>query len=97
MNNSFIDIVRNPRIPMLENATRVLALFDFRFIILGLDTCPIHIQPRIQRRLQPISQKEAKQLDLPAPKLLWPHVENVLYCYGKIINGIFGFLGYTAY
>lgn len=81
---------------MLENATRVLALFDFRFIILGLDACPIHIQPRIQRRLQPISQKEAKQLDLPAPKLLWPHVENVL-SYEKIINGIFNFSGYAIH
>ena len=49
---------------MLGNATRVLALFDFRFIILGLDACPIHIKPhilyRIQRRLQLVLEKEAK-------------------------------------
>ena len=31
------------RIPIIENATRMLALFDFRFIILDLVACPIHI------------------------------------------------------
>ncbi len=29
----------------------------------------------MQRYLQSILQKEPKQLDLPAPKLLWPHME----------------------
>lgn len=31
------------RLPIIENATRMLALFDFRFIILDLVACPIHI------------------------------------------------------
>ena len=85
---------------MVGNATRVLTLFNFRSMILGLDAYPIRIQPqilyRIQKLLQPIFQKEAKQLDLPAPKLLWPHVENVL-SYGKIINGIFDFSEHAIY
>ena len=71
-----------PRIPTVGNVLRVLALFDFRSMILGLDVCPIRILPqdlhRIQKRLHPILQK-GRQLGLPAPKLLWPHVENVLF------------------
>ena len=51
-----------PRIPMLGNATRVLALFDFRSIILGSDGYPIRIPPqvlhRIQKRLHPILEKK---------------------------------------
>ena len=31
------------RLPIIENATRMLALFDFRFIMLDLVACPIHI------------------------------------------------------
>ena len=90
-----------PRIPIVGNATRVLTLFDFRSMILGSDACPIHIPPqvlhRIQKRLHPILQKESRQLGLPAPKLLWPHVENVLCCYGKIIDGMFNLPGHSAY
>ena len=90
-----------PRIPTVGNATRVLALFDFRFMILGSDACPIRILPqvlhRIQKHLHPILQKEGRQLGLPAPKLLWPHVENVLFFYGKIIDGIFDLPGYIVY
>ena len=90
-----------PRISIVGNAARVLALFDFRSMILGSDSCPIRIQPqvlhRIQRRLQPILQKETKQLDLPAPKLLWPHMENLLCCYGKIIDRMFDLPGHAAY
>ena len=90
-----------PRIPIVGNAARLLALFDFRSMILGSDSCPIRVQPqvlhRIQRHLQPILQKEAKQLDLPAPKLLWPHMENILCCYGKIINRMFDLPGHAAY
>ena len=56
----------------MGNATRLLALFDFRFMILGSDACPIHIQPeilyRIQGRLQSILQKDGKQLDFPVPQ-----------------------------
>ena len=89
-----------PRIPTVGNTTRVLVLFDFRSMILGSDICPIRILPqvlhRIQKRLHPILQKEGRQLGLPAPKLLWPHVENVLCCYGKIINGIFDLPGYVV-
>ena len=89
-----------PRIPTVGNTTRVFALFDFRSMILGSDACPIRILPqvlhRIQKRLHPILQKDGRQLGLPAPKLLRPHVENVLCCYGKIINGIFDLPGYVV-
>ena len=89
-----------PRIPTVENTTRVFAVFDFRFMILGADACPIRILPqvlhRIQKHLHPILQKEGRQLGLPAPKLLRPHVENVLYCYGKIIDDIFDLPGYVV-
>ena len=51
-----------PRIPTLGNATRVFALFDFRFIILGSDGYPIRISPqvlhRIQKCLHPILEKK---------------------------------------
>ncbi|MCV6628508.1 MAG: hypothetical protein OIF50_01470 [Flavobacteriaceae bacterium] len=40
-----------PRIPTVGNATRVLALFDFRSMILGSDTCPIRIQPQVLHRI----------------------------------------------
>ena len=33
-----------PKIPIVGNAARALTLFDFRSMILGSDSCPIHIQ-----------------------------------------------------
>ena len=90
-----------PRIRTVGNDTRILALFDFRSMILGSDACPTRMQPQllhqIQKRLQPILQKGTKQLDLPVPKLLWPHMENVLCCYGKIIDRTFDLPGHAAY
>ena len=33
----------------------------------------------------------------PIPKLLWPHVENILFYYHEIINGIFALPGRAVY
>ena len=41
--------------------------------------------------------KEVKQLDLPAPRLLWPHMKNILWYYNKIIDKIFDLQGYAIY